>query len=154
MRRAIRSGLVACTGKAGCKYAAADTKKHAMMLASYLEERVEMDQPINIHLTGCSNSCAQHYIGDIGLQATSVEVGDDMVEGYHLCVGGGWGAEQGIGRQVVEALPFDAVPPAVERLLVDYRARARSPRNRSRRSRAGKVSTTSAPSPRERNPPR
>ncbi len=122
-----RSGLVACTGKAGCKFAAADTKKHAMILARYLEERVEMDQPINIHLTGCSNSCAQHYIGDIGLQATGVEVGDDMVEGYHLCIGGGWGAEQGIGRQVVDSLPFDAVPSAVERLLRDYLARRAEP---------------------------
>ena len=35
--------------------------------------RVTIDRPINIHLTGCHNSCAQHYIGDIGLEATKVE---------------------------------------------------------------------------------
>lgn len=123
----FRSGLVACTGSAGCKFAAADTKRHAMILAAYLERRVTMDQPINIHLTGCHNSCAQHYIGDVGLQATGVEMEEETVEGYHLCVGGGWGAEQGIGRQVLDSLPFDAVMPAVERLLLDYLSRRASP---------------------------
>src|SRR5206468_7442342 len=68
----IRGGLVACTGSAGCKYAAADTKKHAMQIAAYLESKLELDQPINIHLTGCHHSCAQHYIGDIGLIATRI----------------------------------------------------------------------------------
>ena len=121
----IRSGLVACTGNAGCKYAASNTKSQAIVLAQYLEERVVLDAPINIHLTGCHHSCAQHYIGDIGLEATQVEVGDDMVEGYHLCVGGGWGSEQGIGRRLFDSLPFDDIPPIVERLLRSYLSKRR-----------------------------
>ena len=91
-----------------------------MILARYLEERVPMDQPINIHLTGCHHSCAQHFIGDIGLEATRVELGEEMVEGYHLCVGGGWGEEQGIGRRLLDSVPFDDIPPIVERLLRHY----------------------------------
>jgi ferredoxin-nitrite reductase len=79
-----------------------------------------LDRPINIHLTGCHNSCAQHYIGDIGLEGTKVEVGEEMVEGYHLHLGGGWGAEQGIGRRVFESLPFGEIPSIVERLLQRY----------------------------------
>ena len=118
----VRSGLVACTGNAGCKFSASNTKSQAMILAGYLEERVTLDQPVNIHLTGCHHSCAQHYIGDIGLEATKVEVGEEMVEGYHLCVGGGWGAEQGIGRRLLDSLPFDEIPPIVERLLAHYLA--------------------------------
>ncbi len=74
----IRGGLVACTGNAGCKYAAANTKGHAMQAADYLEGRVKLDQPINIHFTGCHHSCAQHYIGDIGLLATKVCVDEEM----------------------------------------------------------------------------
>jgi ferredoxin-nitrite reductase len=116
----FRSGLIACTGNAGCKFSASDTKRHAMVLARYLEERLTLDRPINIHVTGCHNSCAQHYIGDIGLEGTKVEVGEEMVEGYHLCVGGGWGLEQGIGRRLLESLPFDEIPPIVERLLLQY----------------------------------
>ncbi len=79
---AIRRGLVACTGNAGCKFAASNTKGHALRLADYLEARVAVDLPINIHLTGCHHSCAQHYVGDIGLLAAKVDRGEDSVEGY------------------------------------------------------------------------
>lgn len=116
----IQSGLIACTGNAGCKFAGADTKGNALTLARYLEARLTLDQPINIHLTGCHHSCAQHYIGDIGLEATKVEIGDDLVEGYHLCVGGGWGADQAIGRRLIDSLPFELIPLTVERLLRHY----------------------------------
>lgn len=116
----VRAGLVACTGNAGCKYAGADTKRHAMLLSDYLEERFDLDVPVNIHLTGCHHSCAQHYIGDIGMQATKVDVGEEAVEGYHLCVGGGYADRQGIARVLFESLPFDEVPPTVGRLLGFY----------------------------------
>jgi ferredoxin-nitrite reductase len=124
----VRGGLVACTGSAGCKYASADTKKHAMQIAEHLESRVAMDQPVNIHLTGCPHSCAQHYIGDIGLLATKVAVGEDMVEGYHLFVGGGYGADQNIGREVYRNVTADAVPATIERMLRAYVANRQSPR--------------------------
>jgi ferredoxin-nitrite reductase len=64
----LAGGLVACTGTKGCKFSATDTKGHALTLVEQLNKRVKLDQPINFHLTGCPNSCAQHYIGDIGLQ--------------------------------------------------------------------------------------
>ena len=74
--------------------------------------RLELDVPINIHLTGCPNSCAQHYIGDIGLLGTKVSVDDDMVEGYHIFLGGGYGPDQDIGREirVVEHPTTDSEP--------------------------------------------
>ena len=46
-----------------------------MAIANHLDSVLELDVPLNIHLTGCPNSCAQHYIGDIGLLGTKVEVG-------------------------------------------------------------------------------
>ena len=116
----FRAGLVACTGNAGCKFAAGDTKRHAMVIAEALESQYQLDQPINIHLTGCHHSCAQHYIGDIGLQACSVEQGDDMVEGYHVCLGGGWGANQGIGRQLFPSIPFEDVPSLICAIVGNY----------------------------------
>jgi len=119
----IRGALVACTGSAGCKYAAADTKAHAMRIADYLDQRVQLDQPINIHLTGCHHSCAQHYIGDIGLIATKVPVGDDVVEGYHVFVGGGYGSQQGIGRELFRNVTADDAPAVLERVLATYLAK-------------------------------
>jgi ferredoxin-nitrite reductase len=120
----LRSGLVACTGNAGCKFALADTKRHALALADYLEPRIALDAPLNIHLTGCPNSCAQHYVGDIGLLATKVDAGgDDEIEGYHLIVGGGSGAELRLGREIVRDIPADALPGRLEGLLRGFLAR-------------------------------
>ncbi len=114
---ALRGGLVACTGNAGCKFSASDTKRHAAELVEWLDERIVIDRPLNIHLTGCPNSCAQHYVADIGLLATKVEQGDEMVEGYDLLVGGGAGAHQALGRLVRKAVPFPELPPMVLALL-------------------------------------
>ncbi len=118
----VRGALVACTGNAGCKYAAANTKLHARQIADYLDERIELDSPINIHLTGCHHSCAQHYIGDIGLIATKVDVGDDedMVEGYHIFIGGGYGRDQGIGREFRTSVTHDQCPIVIQQLLMTY----------------------------------
>src|SRR5437763_6545216 len=114
----LRAGLVACTGNAGCKFALADTKRHALAIADYLEPRIALDAPLNIHLTGCPNSCAPHYVGDIGLLATKIDAdGDDEVEGYHLVVGGGSGAELGLAREIARDIPADALPERLEALL-------------------------------------
>ena len=113
----LRAGLVACTGNAGCKFSASDTKLHAASLVDYLEPHLTLDTPINIHLTGCPNSCAQHFIADIGLLATKVEQNDDMIEGYDLHVGGGAGPYQAIGRLIRPGVMFDDLPPMVLALL-------------------------------------
>jgi ferredoxin-nitrite reductase len=117
----VGGGLVACTGNTGCKWAATDTKGQAVALADYLGKRVPLDQPINIHLTGCPNSCAQHYVGDIGLQG--VKVGSAGVEGYHIVFGGGTGAHAGIAKEVFKGISFDEVPRLLERVLKTYLAR-------------------------------
>ena len=116
----LRAGLVACTGNAGCRFSASDTKGHAAALVDWLERRITVDQPVNIHLTGCPHSCAQHFIADIGLLATKVERGDDMVEGYDLHVGGGAGAHQAIGRLIRPGVAFGDLPPMVLALLAAW----------------------------------
>lgn len=119
----IRSGLVACTGNAGCKFAASNTKSQAMKMAAYLDERLTLDSPLNIHLTGCPNSCAQHYIGDIGMMGAQVEdENEELVEGYQVFVGGGWNDRRACGRELVGPTAFDQIPPIVERLIVGYQA--------------------------------
>ena len=119
----MAGGLVACTGNTGCKWAATDTKGQAVRLAEYLNKKVKLDRPINIHFTGCPNSCAQHYIGDIGLQGVKVNVGGHSVEGYHVVFGGGVGSEAAIGRQVFTSISIDEVPRLLERVLKTYLAR-------------------------------
>src|SRR5579883_329541 len=116
----ILGGLVACTGNTGCKYAAADTKGNALALAAYLNKRIRLDHPLNIHLTGCPHSCAQHYIGDIGLQAVKVSVGGQSVEGYNIAFGGGFGTDAAIGKDVFKGIPFTEIPKLCERVLQVY----------------------------------
>lgn len=120
----IRAGLVACTGNAGCKFAASNTKKHALDIADHVEARVAIDVPVNIHLTGCHHSCAQHYIGDIGLIGARVPVNEegDTVEGYDLVVGGGFAEQARIGRLLWKAVKAEDAPRHVEALLRAYLA--------------------------------
>jgi ferredoxin-nitrite reductase len=126
---AIRSGLVACTGNTGCKFAASDTKRHAEDIASWCETRVALDVPVNIHLTGCHHSCAQHFISEIGLLACKVQVNEDAdpVEGYHIFVGGGFGPHAAIGRELFHDVVADDAPRVVERILKSYVAHRASP---------------------------
>jgi len=116
----IMNGLVACTGNVGCKYAASGTKAHSLKLGEHLKNAVKLDQPINIHLTGCPNSCAQHYVGDIGMQGVKVKVDGESVEGYHIVLGGGVDDEQGIAQEVFSSVPFDEAPQLLERVLKTY----------------------------------
>jgi ferredoxin-nitrite reductase len=116
----IRGGLIACTGSFGCKFGLADTKATAMRIAEYVETRLQLDQPINIHLTGCPHSCAQHYIGDIGLLGVKVEMDDDMVDGFSIFVGGGYGEDAGIGREIFPNILVEEVPFKIEAMLRTY----------------------------------
>jgi ferredoxin-nitrite reductase len=120
----IRAGLIACTGNAGCRLAMSDTKRHAEEIAQWCEARVQLDQPLNIHLTGCPNSCAQHYIGDIGLLGVKIQVSEegDQVEGYHVHVGGGFGPNAVCGREIFHDVKAEDAPKTVERVLKAYLA--------------------------------
>ncbi|MDB5643009.1 MAG: cobG [Hyphomicrobiales bacterium] len=118
----VRAGLVACTGNKGCKFAASDTKGHALKIADHMDGKLDLDQPVNIHLTGCHHSCAQHYIGDIGLIGAKVTVNDDgdQVEGYHLHVGGGYADKAAIGRLLQSDVKAEDAPALIEKLLKAY----------------------------------
>src|SRR6266568_1149928 len=116
----LASGVIACTGNSYCKYAQSNTKGHALELIKYLEKRMTLDQPVNIHLTGCPNSCAQHYIGDIGCLGVKAKVGGETVDGYHVFVGGGFGRDQAVGRQVFAGVTCKELPQTLERMLRAY----------------------------------
>jgi len=125
----LRAGLIACTGRAGCKFGNADTKRTAAAVGDWCEPRVPVDTPLNIHLTGCHHSCAQHYISDIGMIGARVSVGDgdDTVDGYHLFAGGGFGPDADVGQEVYHDLKAEEAPAFVERLLKAYMSNRASP---------------------------
>ncbi|MEM6408253.1 MAG: NirA family protein [Pseudomonadota bacterium] len=114
---AFAAGVVACTGKWGCKLAGAYTKQDALTLVRHLEKKFELDSPINIHLTGCNNSCAQHYIGDIGLMGTAAPGGG---EGYQIVLGGGSDLDQGLARDLVGPVAAADITDIIEHVIAQY----------------------------------
>ena len=114
------AGIIACTGNKGCKYSSADTKGHAVALIKYLGNRTLLSSPVNIHFTGCPNSCAQHYCGDIGLIGAKHSDGS---EAYHIVLGGGMDQEQGIAREIFRAVRATEVNEQIEAFLKTYEAR-------------------------------
>ena len=118
----LRAGLVSCTGNTGCKFAASNTKGTAEAIVDYVESRLTLDTPLNIHLTGCHHSCAQHYIGDIGMLAVKIPQNDDAdpVEGFSIYVGGGSGPDARLGRELWTNVEVERCPRAIEKLLATY----------------------------------
>ena len=114
----VLSGTVACTGSRGCRFAASDTKGHALDLARSLDAAFTLSEPLNLHVTGCPNSCAQHYIGDVGLMGVKVE-GE---EGYQVSLGGGADNEQGLARELFPAMKYTEVKPTLHRLFASFDA--------------------------------
>ncbi|MEH2228327.1 MAG: precorrin-3B synthase [Nostoc sp.] len=114
----IKGGLVACSGKKGCAASATDAKSHALALAEYLETRVTLDYPVNIHFTGCAKSCAQHSKSDITLLGVSIEAENRTVEGYHVYVGD---SNQKFGRELYQYVTFAELPALIRRMLYVYK---------------------------------
>ncbi|MGE9269133.1 MAG: precorrin-3B synthase [Verrucomicrobiales bacterium] len=115
----LAGGMVACTGSRGCSYSATDTKSHSREVAAYLDERLVLDQAINIHFTGCSFSCAQPYIGDIGLLGLRLKKKGENTAAYHLSVGGGPDGA-GAGRRLFSRVPYAELAPLLAGIISTY----------------------------------
>ena len=116
-------GTVACTGTEFCKLAIAETKGFARWLTDEMDERMPgFDQQLRINVTGCPNSCGQHWIADIGLEGKKIKVDGKMVDAFYFCVGGAVGEHARFARAVGYRVPATEVPDAMERLLQRYLA--------------------------------
>ncbi|MBV8632423.1 MAG: precorrin-3B synthase [Silvibacterium sp.] len=114
-------GAIACTGTEFCKLAIAETKTFTRWLVEELEERLPgFDQELKLHVTGCPNSCGQHWIADIGLEGKKIKHEGKVVDAFYFCVGGALGKHAAIARPVGYRVPAADVPEAVERLLRSY----------------------------------
>jgi len=114
-------GAVACSGTEFCKLAITETKSFSRWLVQELEDRLPgFDQDLKLHVTGCPNSCGQHWIADIGIEGKKLKVDGRMVDAYYFCVGGAVGRNQGIARPIGYRCTAADVPDAIERLLSTY----------------------------------
>jgi len=114
-------GAIACTGTEFCKLAIAETKGFNKWLVGELEERLPgFDQQIRLHVTGCTNSCGQSWIADLGLEGKKIKKDGKMVDAFYFCVGGAVGEHAGIARQIGFRAAAEDCPDAIERLLRRY----------------------------------
>ena len=119
----FRRGAIACTGTEFCRLAITETKSFTRWLVEELEDRLPgFEQHLKLHVTGCPNSCGQHWISDIGIEGKKLKVDGNWVDAYYFCVGGSVGAFQSIARPLGYRCPATEVPAAIERLLHGYLA--------------------------------
>jgi sulfite reductase (ferredoxin) len=120
-------GAIACTGTEFCKLAIAETKAFSKWLVEEMEGRLPgFDQQIKLHVTGCTNSCGQHWIADIGLEGKKLKKDGKMVDAFYFCVGGAIGKYARPARALGYRAAAEDTPAAIERLLRGYLA-ARQP---------------------------
>ena len=118
---AFARGTVACSGTEFCKLAITETKSFSRWLVEELEERLPgFDQHLRLHVTGCPNSCGQHWIADVGIEGKKIKVNDRLLDAYYFCVGGALGLHQSTARPVGYRCLATEVPDALERLLARY----------------------------------
>jgi sulfite reductase (ferredoxin) len=116
-------GAVACTGTEFCKLAIAETKAFSKWLTEEMEGRLPaFDQQIKLHVTGCTNSCGQSWIADIGLEGKKIKKDGKLVDAFYFCVGGAVGKYARPARQIGYRAAAEDCPEAVERLLRGYLA--------------------------------
>jgi len=123
-------GAVGCTGSEFCNYGIIETKDRVYKWARALDRRIDTPDDLDVvrmHMSGCSASCAQPQIADIGFRGETVKAddpeaatnleGDAIVEGMDFGLGGSLGADNEFLNWVEAAVPADAVIPALEELF-------------------------------------
>lgn len=114
-------GTVACTGTEFCKLAITETKGFSRWLVEEMETRLPgFDQQLKLHVTGCPNSCGQHWIADVGLEGKKIKHDGKLADAWSFALGGALGTHAGVARLVNYRCLSEDVPEALERLLRNY----------------------------------
>jgi ferredoxin-nitrite reductase len=101
-------GMQTCTGKEFCGLAKVFTKERAAEITTFLNAHVQANghgEELRVHFAGCSSSCAQHQIADIGIEGVLKRVDGEMIEAMDIRIGGRLGPEARFGEVVVKKVP-------------------------------------------------
>ncbi|MBO8164424.1 MAG: nitrite/sulfite reductase [Brevibacillus sp.] len=113
---------VSCTGIEYCNLAIVETKARMLSIAHWLDENVELDTPIRLHINGCPNSCGQQQIADIGLQGAKVKTENGMIDAFDIHVGGSLGPDAAFNKRLKGRVPAERVAPVIAHLIEYYKA--------------------------------
>ncbi len=117
--RAAGPKMVACAGAATCRLGLCRSRGLAKAIESELENT---DLPVDlinqaIRISGCSNSCGQHYISEIGLQGRAKRVGGKLVPCYVFLTGGVAKEAEACLAEAVAVIPAKNVPALISAVL-------------------------------------
>lgn len=120
----VRRGAIACTGIEFCNLAITETKMRMIDIVEHIESRVPVDRNLRINMNGCPNSCAQHHVGDIGLQGCKARVPGtkEQVDAYDIHLGGALGRNRSFTHAIHRKVPAANVKYALENLLKAFNA--------------------------------
>ncbi len=117
----LRGHSIGCTGDPYCNFAVGQTKQKLIEIVEHLEATFgEAAADLRIYLDGCPHACGQHWVGDIGIQGTTLSTPEGKVPAYDILLRGGLGPQKGIAKAVVRRVRFDEVKYCVERLVRAY----------------------------------
>jgi ferredoxin-nitrite reductase len=124
---AFERGVVACTGSEFCRFGIVETKIRALEWAREMDRRVgdPGQEAVRMHFSGCSASCAQPQIGDVGFRGETAKKDGRIVEGVDVGLGGSLGLDAAFIDWVEGAKPADEVPDALVRLFERFREERR-----------------------------
>ncbi len=125
---AFERGVVACTGNEFCRFAIVETKIRALEWAREMDRLVRDpgQEAIRMHFSGCSASCAQPQIGDIGFRGETAKRDDAIVEGVDIGLGGSLGRDTAFIDWVEGSKPADEVPEALLRVFERFKEERRN----------------------------
>ncbi len=115
----VRGASIACTGEPHCNFSVTETKTRLDSLIQSLESRFGTQiADLRLHLDGCPHACAQHWVGDLGFQGTTVrdETGRRR-QAFEIYVRGALGAEAAIGRPLFRRVPSEDLDEVVAGLI-------------------------------------
>jgi ferredoxin-nitrite reductase len=124
---AFERGVVACTGSEFCRFGIVETKVRAVEWAREMDQRVgdPGQEAVRMHLSGCSASCAQPQIGDIGFRGETAKTPDAIVEGVDVGLGGSLGKDAAFIDWVEGAKPAGEVPDALVAVFEQFETERR-----------------------------
>jgi len=115
----IWANSIACTGEPHCNFSVGETKDRLRVLVGHLESTFGEDAAeLRLHLDGCPHACAQHWVGDLGFQATTGKDADgNRISAYDIFVRGSLGPEPQVGGSLFRRVASELLEPAVEGLV-------------------------------------
>jgi ferredoxin-nitrite reductase len=117
----FRRGAISCTGTEFCNLALIETKNRMVDWVKRLEESVEIDSPLRVHLSGCNASCAQPQIADIGFQGSKTRKDGEVVEAVNVGIGGGLGPNPEFIDWVIKGVACEDAVDLVSDIIEEYK---------------------------------